>query len=288
MSDSLDLELMYLTKQAYSSKETLKANYITLIGSLSAASKAEKVAALRKHWSKKKAIKDRMKAQGVKEIQDLEEYDPAGYSQTAFQGGGTAGYRSWSRFDVFDDQLENLTLEHNLSASPGGVGGFIELALAKNGVMASQVEKMRIGIPIGGMSPAEDMTAGAGSYFFTRLRNKTAQTAGSIYFKSSRLRRMDAVPFQKELWWKRTGRTSDTVGEFVTLNRNETVRKWEFIATKQSQDETVFKTSLSLIDDIDIIKVPTMAQRRQIIKAYKDAGHAILPDGRAIEEVVTM
>ena len=41
--------------------------------------------------------------------------------------------------------------------------------------MVSTVEKMRIGIPPGGMSPEADMDSGGASYFFTRIHKLPAQ-----------------------------------------------------------------------------------------------------------------
>jgi len=279
MSSPLDLELMYLTKQAYSSKEHVKAAYVTLVGSLSGKSQIERIAALRKYWARKKPIKDRMKAQGVTELQDLKEYDPAGVWQTSHHGTGEAGYRSWSRFDIFPEDVDKFALQHNLTAAPGGMGQFVEECLTNNGVMASTVEKMRIGVPVGGLSPGADMRRGGGSYFYTRLRTKSQMRGGGIYFKGDRVRRMDAISYHEDSY-------GETRADFVTTNRHETVKKWEKIADAVDTDETIFKKSLSIVDDVDIIKATTATEKNRIIKAYKDAGHAVLPDGRAIEEVV--
>jgi len=61
---------------------------------------------------------------------------------------------------------------------------FIDTVLENNGAMVITVEKLRAGIPVGGMSPEADMDAGGATYFFTRI--KKLPTTG-------RLPRLDCI-----------------------------------------------------------------------------------------------
>jgi len=284
-----DFELMYLKKQAYCTKEHITPSYISMIEDLNTrgASQSERIAAMRKHWSKKKKIKDKMKAAGVTELQDLPDYNPTGEFQSSFFGKRStpgpdytksAGYRSFYRFDLDDADTDRFTLQHSLYTG-GDMAASISKYLQNNGVMASTNEKMRIGIPVSGMSPGGDMQKGGAVYFYTRLRHKTGMRKGQLYFKGKNLRRMDAAIYKGDAW-------GDTRNDFQTKNRKPTPSNWDTIARKRDDDETDFKTSMSLIDDIDVILTKTSTERREVIKAYKDAGWDVLPDGRAIEEVV--
>ena len=51
-------------------------------------------------------------------------------------------------------------------------------------------------------------------------------------------------------------------------------------------NETIFKNSVTLLDNIDIIAVTTEAERKATIRAFKKHGITKLPDGRCIEDVV--
>jgi len=95
---------------------------------------------------------------------------------------------------------------------------FIETVLENNGAMVSTVEKLRAGIPVGGMSPAADMDTGGATYVFTRIR-KLPTAGGSrdtgLYFKKRLLRRMDAISYDHDAF----GRVRD---DYVSHHRGST------------------------------------------------------------------
>ena len=160
---------------------------------------------------------------------------------------------------------------------------FVDEVLGNNGAMASTVEKMRIGIKPGGMSPQEDMDTGGATYFFTRIRKLPGQRGGSqepgLYFKKRMLRRMDAITYHGDKFGRVTGDT-------VRRSRRSGIEDWKQIAARRASDETIFKYSVTLLDNIDVIAVQSSSERTRVIQAFKKHGIERLPDGRSIEEVV--
>ncbi len=170
--------------------------------------------------------------------------------QGVAKGGG---YRHQYRFDLSDDDLEKQMkgygLYHRLTNGED-LPSFIETVLDNNGAMVSTVEKLRAGIPVGGMSPVADMDTGGASYFFARI--KKLPTAGrssdvGLYFKKRMLRRMDAISYDHDAF----GRVRD---EYVSNHRGSTPAEWKQFA-RRGGNETIFKYSVALLDNIDVIVV---------------------------------
>ena len=55
-------------------------------------------------------------------------------------------------------------------------------------------------------------------------------------------------------------------------------------AAKSGSNETLFKDSLSLFDDLDYINAGS--QRQKVIEIFKQAGYTQWPDGRKLEDVI--
>jgi hypothetical protein len=129
------------------------------------------------------------------------------------------------------------------------------------------------------------MNTGGATYFFTRIRKVPGQRGGSrepgLYFKKRMLRRMDAITYSSDKFGRVTGET-------VRKNRKSTVQEWKQIASRQGSDETIFKYSVTLLDNIDVVAVSSQSQRRQVIQAFKKHGITRLPDGRRIEDIVVV
>jgi len=167
-----DQELVYLYKQAYLIKEDTKASYKKVLRNLDSqgATQEQRIKALRQYWADKL---------GVDDITDLPEYQPFG--KYSLSGNGvrsgrftdSAGYREFYRFDVsekeLNKELKSFSLYHSLTHNRQ-MKTLIDQILNNNGSMISTVEKIRLGIPVGGMSPLDDMGTGGASYFFTRIR----------------------------------------------------------------------------------------------------------------------
>jgi len=148
--------------------------------------------------------------------------------------------------------------------------------------MVSTLEKMRMGIKPGGMSPVADMESGGGTYFFTRIRKTpTAARPGEpgLYFKRNLLRRMDAITYDHDKFGRCTG-------DHVRRNRRSQIDQWKSIVKRDRIDETIFKYSVTLLDNLEVIVAPDRKAKMNIIMSFKKRGITHLPDGRKIEDIV--
>jgi hypothetical protein len=273
-----DAELLYLHKQAYLTKADRDSEYKRMVEELDrrAAGKEERIREMRGFWEKRLGVKDLTRMSG---------YDPLGEHQLAFKGvakGG--GYRHQYRFDLSDDDLEKQMkgygLYHRLTNGED-LPSFIETVLDNNGAMVSTVEKLRAGIPVGGMSPVADMDTGGASYFFARI--KKLPTAGrssdvGLYFKKRMLRRMDAISYDHDAF----GRVRD---EYVSNHRGSTPTEWKQFA-RRGGNETIFKYSVTLLDNIDVIVVGSDREKKRLVDAFLKRRISELPDGRKVEDIV--
>jgi SPP1 gp7 family putative phage head morphogenesis protein len=269
-------EQMYLEKMAYIRKEDHKADFKRLQKRLDdrEASTTERVQALREYWQKELRVDDLTK---------LPDYDPMGAYQAGFLDRGLkGGYRHQYRFDISEQELEDkmkgYSLVHNLTNSER-MSDFVEMVLENNGAMVSTVEKIRMGIPPGGMSPVADMQSGGASYFFTRIKKNPANNASpALYFKKSMLRRMDAVSYNHDAYGK-------VIDNYVTSNRGSDIDQWKNFA-RESGNETIFKYSVTLLDNIEYIVTNSSAEQKKVIQSFTSRGITKLPDGRKIEDMV--
>lgn len=233
-----ETEAMYLSKMAYILKEDTAPAWKKLLRSLDTgkASKTERVKSLRQYWS------DRL---GVEDVTKIPGYDPQGrYSIMSSAWKKTkkeAGYRHQFRFDLTDDQikreLKDYGLYHSLTDGTDAAK-VLDAILEHNGAMISTVEKMRVGVPVGGMSPGADMESGGASYFFTRIRKLPGKGGGhessGFYFKPELLRRMDAITYENDKYGRVTG-------SHVRQYRRTSIQDFKRIEARCSSDETIFK-----------------------------------------------
>jgi hypothetical protein len=134
------------------------------------------------------------------------------------------------------------------------------LVLKNNGAMVSTVEKLRAGTPVGGMSPEADMDTGGATYFFTRIR-KLPTAGGSretgLYFKK----------------------------RHVPNHRGSTPAKWKKFA-RRSNNKTIFKYSVTLLNNIDVIVVGSEREKRRLLDVFRKRRISRLPDGRKVEDII--
>jgi SPP1 gp7 family putative phage head morphogenesis protein len=273
-----DAELMYLQKQAYVANVHEKPEWKAVLKRLDnrGAGKEERIREMRGFWEERLGVEDLTKLQG---------YDPMGEHQAAFKvPASTAGYRHQYRFDVsdadLDRELPGYGLKHSLTNGEQ-VSGFIDVVLANNGAMVSTVEKIRVGLKPGGMSPTADMDTGGAAYFFTRI-GKVPKKDGAgevgLYFKKRLLRRMDAVSYDHDAY----GRVRDG---YVSKRRGSTFAEWrEF--SKRRGNETILKHSVTLLDNIDVVVVADEAERKKVLDSFGKHGIEKLPDGRRVRDIV--
>lgn len=273
-----DAEIMYLQKQAYLLKKDTSAAWKKMSQKLdpSNATKSERIQAMRQYWADELGVDDVTKIPG---------YDPVGNYELGFKDPSRrAGYRHQMRFDLTDEmldrELKGYGLYHNVTDG-GDIEELVKTVLENNGNMVSTVEKIRIGVKPGGMSPVSDMRTGGASYFFTRIRKLPSESRGSsgLYFKKRLLRRMDAITYDHDAFGK-------VIDDYVRKKRLTGIQDYKRLASGGRSDETIFKYTVSLMDEIDVIKTSGPAQRAKIIEMFRKKGFSKLPDGRSIEDVV--
>ena len=153
--------------------------------------------------------------------------------------------------------------------------------LSSGGQMASTTDKVRRGLPPGGMSPESDLRSGGANYFFARIRTKqSAYDEVGFVWKSKQIARMDAISYDSDYY----GRTT---GSHVQNNRQVDLKDLRKMAQFGS-NETIFKDSLSLFDDLDHIVTGNKDERDAIIKVFRKAGYDQWPDGRNLEDVIKL
>lgn len=272
-----ETELLYLHKQAYLALEHKQPAYRQLVADLDArgADTPTRVSALRGYWGQKLGVSDVTKMPG---------YDPQGVYQMGYLDRSmSAGYRHQMRFDLSEQDIRKKMAGYALKHSVTGgndLVGLVDTMLGGNGAFVSTVEKMRVGVPVGGMSPVEDMETGGATYFFTRLAKHPSKERSSegFYFKVDMLRRMDAISYDHDAYGK-------VIGNYVEEHRHSTVDDWKRIYSRGG-NETIFKYSVTLLDNVDVIVVHSAQKKQQLLAVFKKYGIGTLPDGRTVEQMI--
>lgn len=212
---------------------------------------------------------------GVKDIRRLKEYDPTP------QNPGGRGWARWFRFDVSDKDLDGYTLNHHLHR--GDAREFFERALTGSGARAliSTETKLRIGIPIGGMSPEEDMRTGGATGVFLRIHDekKTPIQVGNIRFDRRILRDTDNLVYDQDRYGRSDAATVAS-HHFGALDRT-TLRK---IAANRDSNETIPRQAVPW-DFISGVGVRNREERDRLIATLRGAGIEKFGD-RPIEDVI--
>lgn len=258
-------ELLYLHRTVYQRNDHGLSAYKTIMDddSLDDAAKVAKI----KTWAAKQYDVD------FDELQKSGRYNPAGRAKTSF-GDGT---RYWERWDLPPDEIARQMKGYTLTHNSYNLEGALEGMLQTGGETTTTVGRVRKGVNVsstGGTSSSADVETGGASYFFTRI-HKGKGRKGSITFKIDRLGRQDAITYD-----------GDKYGRISALNTRKATIEGYRQAAGRGGNETIFKEGLSLIDDVEHIHSENAAQRKRIIKMFKDNKLAVLPDGRKIEDVV--
>lgn len=213
-------------------------------------------------------------------------YKPEGAHQ-AFQHGRTVrerpeilGHPGWGKFQ--DDYIIGHSITGGLNLEK------LKQIISGGGQMAPTTDKFRRGIPMGGMSPVQDLSTGGASYFFTRLMRSRNSTA-DIAWKSKIAARTDAIHYNGDKY----GRTFNNIENKAVTGRQTYVQRTrqtsldEMTADLSSRNEMIFKDSLSLFDDLLYIRLPP-SDRDAFIKWLRQSpnNYKEWPDGRPLEEVI--
>ena len=222
-------------------------------------------------------LKNRYNGLVGRQVTDSPEYNPFG-EQQAFGQGRRLTYRpdletekDWGSFKkeyVVHHQFHNNVVSDLKAIINGG------------GQLAPNTDKFRRGFTWGGMSPAMDVREGGGAYVYTRIKTKSsAYYRAGITWKVDILKRNDAISFHGD----EMGRANPTT---IKNQRRSTVGAFKQ-NSNSSGNETLFKNSLSVFDQIDRIIVSSITERNELIDYLKEVLKSdTMPDGRKITAVV--
>ena len=289
-ADELDIELAYLEKYFY----LFDARKDEFISSIEAgyARKARELAKEAKTPQEKldiyreqaRLIIELRTGQKIDNLLDFPDYQPLGRQE--YWGDGRRIFeRPDLSGDSWDEFSEEFVLRHDFTYGGGEVEEKVRNILNGGGVIAPTAEKVRRGIPISGASPKRDLETGGASYAFTRLeRRKSAFTSAGMIWKPSIIKRLDAITYD----WDHFGKTVEGRTNFVLQERYTSLRGLIAASDASSRNETIFKNSLSIFEDVLQINVYSNSEKRKLIKVFEDAGYDKWPDGRELDEVIVV
>ena len=302
----VDAELMYLQKQAYVSRLDETVEWVDMMNDLDArnASKVERITAMREEWQKVLKVDDLTK---------VPQYNPEGWYERHMLGwkGGqrqAGGNRLQYRFDLKEDfqdvargGMKDYTLVHHQTLGGDTDQRILSLfenanVLDRNATIISTNEKLRTGVPLSMTSVESDFSTGGANYVFTRIRPKSmyerSSPATGMYFKTRNLRRLDAISYHTDLYGDVGGDKGEKVvrqyragGISSTGKYKSPTADWKKFSSK-SDNETIFKNGLSIIEELERLVVETESTRLRLIEIFKKANYGTLPDGRKIEDVI--
>lgn len=192
------------------------------------------------------------------------------------------------RPDLNDAEMARLDTTHVLFHNPQGLGtnagsGVFErlkVVIDGGGVFASLTDRVRRGVPLSGSSVSSDLASGGGDYHFTRIRSRAHQAGSTgVYWRTSALRRMDAITYEGDMFGRTTG---DSV---ETYRRGQDVASFRAVSGNTS-NETIFKGGMSIFDDLDRIVLSSKAEVDDAIQWMQAKGYKAWPDGRPLADVI--
>jgi SPP1 gp7 family putative phage head morphogenesis protein len=192
------------------------------------------------------------------------------------------------RPDLDAAEMARLDTTHVLFHNPQGLGtnagaGVFErlkVVIDGGGVFASLTDRVRRGVALSGSSVSSDLASGGGDYHFTRIRSRAHQAGSTgVYWKTSTLRRMDAITYEGDMFGRTTGASVET------YRRGQDVDSFRTVAGTTS-NETIFKGGMSIFDELDRIVLSSKAEVDEAIKWMQAKGYKAWPDGRPLAEVI--
>lgn len=211
-------------------------------------------------------------------------WDPDGTRQAFGHGRITM-----QRADLPVEEVAKFNAEHVIFHNPAGLGwgggaGVLDrfkLLVEAGGQLASQVDRIRRGVPLVGSSVGPDFQSGGANYVFTRLSSKSGHITGhgaGFILKPQVAQRLDAFSYSGDRFGTvdRDMQRKDRAADLDAMRRN----------AGGSANETNFRDSVSLFDAVEYIVLDTEAQALDARKFMKNSGYATWPDGRPLAEVI--
>jgi hypothetical protein len=190
-----------------------------------------------------------------------------------------------NRPDLDDADVAAFAKDHVIYHNPTGLGQSaragmwdrLKTIIEGGGQMGSQVDRMRRGVRSAGSSVESDHQSGGANYIFTRLLSRKANGAGVYWNPERLLRRSDAFTY--------TGDKFGRVDRSLQVEDRQIDPAGWRKAARNGGNETNFRDSLSLFDDLERIVFPSKAEYDQAIGDMRALGYRTWPDGRALDQV---
>lgn len=190
-----------------------------------------------------------------------------------------------NRPDLDDAEVAAFAKDYVIYHNPTGLGQSaragmwdrLKAIIEGGGQMGSQVDRMRRGVRSAGSSVDSDHQSGGANYIFTRLLTRKANGAGVYWNPERLLRRSDAFTYTGDKF----GRVDRSLQE---QDRQIDPAGWRK-AARSGGNETNFRDSLSLFDDLERIVFPSKAEYDRAIGDMRAMGYRTWPDGRALDVV---
>jgi len=127
------------------------------------------------------------------------------------------------------------------------------------------------------------MRSGGANFVFGRIRESATRTRG-ITWKATHFRRVDALRYPGD----RYGRTKDGIEDIFT-NRIPSLSDWR--RSSGGGNETNFKNSISIFDELDFFGVRDAAEKKKALAVFKKHNWNATdpwPDGsgRTVDDVI--
>jgi hypothetical protein len=207
-------------------------------------------------------------------------WNPNGELQ-AFGHGRTVQYRP----DIAPAEIAAFERDHVIYHNPTGlsIGGEgvwnrLQQILEAGGQFASQMDRVRRGVGVGGSSVGSDHESGGANYIFTRILKKSKGKAAGVYWKARQVLRLDAFSYRGDSF----GRVSR---DYQETERGKTLTELAKFSAN-SGNETNFRDSISLFDQLERIVLNSRADYDAALAWMRENGYLTWPDGRALEDVI--
>ena len=127
------------------------------------------------------------------------------------------------------------------------------------------------------------MASGGANYVFTRWRPdprgaKSKREMG-FYLKSSVAQRTDTIVYETDHYGR-------CYGDHVARKHVASPAQWRRIAENSSNNETIIKQNITLLDNLDTLVLDSQEAKRRMLEVFHKHGVTRLPDGRKVEDII--
>lgn len=212
-------------------------------------------------------------------------WNPTGQRQAFDHGRNT-----FTRPDIPDAEVDRMLADTIIYHNPTGLNWGANrnmlprlLNIIDNGgQLASQMDRVRRGIEAAGSSISADHRTGGANYVYTRLATRSQHKVAGVYWKPKQALRLDAVSYSGDRFGEIT---PEVQASDRAVSVNEILGR-RYGAGGSPSNETIFRDSLSMFDDLERIVFPSEADYNKAMKELTKRGYSTWPDGRPLADVL--